>query len=156
MTILDFVLVVVWAGITLGGFFKGAIRIVFGLGGVALGIWLSVIVAPDLAVSLTGLVNSEWLTLILAGLAAVLVYTVRRYKTDDYRGYYRIWLWAAMCWFRGASLPPTTTMSALPSRIHRYPSPMAWSADTLPEETWITVPWTPCAWANATPPEPVM
>ena len=38
MTFLDWVLVVVWAGITLGGFFKGAIRIVFGLGGVALGI----------------------------------------------------------------------------------------------------------------------
>ena len=66
MTILDWVLVVVWAGITLGGLFKGAIRIVFGLGGVALGIWLSVVVGPDLAVSLTGLVNSEWLTLIMA------------------------------------------------------------------------------------------
>ena len=66
MTILDLVLVVVWAGITLAGFFKGAIRIVFGLGGVALGIWLSVVVGPDLAVSLTGRVNSEWLTLALA------------------------------------------------------------------------------------------
>jgi uncharacterized membrane protein required for colicin V production len=73
MTILDLVLVVVWAGITLGGFFKGAIRIVFGLGGVALGIWLSVIVAPDLAVSLTGLVNSEWLTLVLAYLLPFVV-----------------------------------------------------------------------------------
>jgi len=30
---------------------------------------------------------------------AVLVFTVRRHKTDDYRGYYRVWLWAAMCWF---------------------------------------------------------
>jgi len=73
MTILDLVLVVVWAGITLAGFFKGAIRIVFGLGGVALGIWLSVIVAPDLAVSLTGLVNSEWLTLVLAYLLPFVV-----------------------------------------------------------------------------------
>jgi len=35
----------------------------------------------------------------LAGLVAVLVYTVRRHKTDDYQGYYRVWLWAAMCWF---------------------------------------------------------
>ena len=73
MTILDIVLVVVWAGITLGGFFKGAIRIVFGLGGVALGIWLSVVVGPDLAVSLTGLVNSEWLTLIMAYLLPLVV-----------------------------------------------------------------------------------
>lgn len=73
MTILDIVLVVVWAGITLGGFFKGAIRIVFGLGGVALGLWLSVVVAPDLALSLTGLINSEWLTLILAYLLPLVV-----------------------------------------------------------------------------------
>lgn len=73
MTILDIVLVIVWAGITLGGFFKGAIRIVFGLGGVALGIWLSVVVGPDLAVSLTGLVNSEWLTLVMAYLLPLVV-----------------------------------------------------------------------------------
>jgi hypothetical protein len=28
----------------------------------------------------------------------VLVYTVRRHRLDDYRGHYRIWLWAASCW----------------------------------------------------------
>jgi uncharacterized membrane protein required for colicin V production len=76
MTILDLVLVVVWAGITLGGFFKGAIRIVFGLGGLALGIWLSVVIGPDLAVSLTGLVNSEWFTLIMAYLLPLVVVTM--------------------------------------------------------------------------------
>jgi uncharacterized membrane protein required for colicin V production len=73
MTALDWVLVVVWAGITLGGFFKGAIRIVFGLGGVALGLWLSVVTGPDLAKSLTGLVNSEWLVLGLAHLLPLIV-----------------------------------------------------------------------------------
>ena len=73
MTALDLVLVVVWAGITLGGFFKGAIRIVFGLGGVALGIWLSVVVGPELALTLTGLVNSEWLTLALAYMLPLVV-----------------------------------------------------------------------------------
>ena len=36
--------------------------------------------------------------LVLACLTAVIVYTIRRFKTDDYQGYYRIWLWAAMCW----------------------------------------------------------
>ena len=36
--------------------------------------------------------------LMLAALVAVLVYTIRRHKTDDYRGYYRVWLWAAACW----------------------------------------------------------
>lgn len=38
------------------------------------------------------------MTLTLAGLVAVMVYTVRRHKTDDYQGYYRVWLWAALCW----------------------------------------------------------
>jgi hypothetical protein len=37
-------------------------------------------------------------SLMLAAAVAVLVYTVRRHKTDDYRGYYRVWLWAALCW----------------------------------------------------------
>ena len=43
-----------------------------------------------------------WLSstlLSLSGLVAILVYTVRRYRTDDYHGRYRVWLWAAMCWF---------------------------------------------------------
>lgn len=43
-----------------------------------------------------------WLSstlLSLSGVVAVLVYTVRRYRTDDYHGRYRVWLWAAMCWF---------------------------------------------------------
>jgi hypothetical protein len=38
------------------------------------------------------------MTLTLAGLTAVLVYTVRRHRKDDYQGIYRIWLWAAACW----------------------------------------------------------
>ncbi len=39
------------------------------------------------------------MTLSGAGLVALLVYTVRRHKVDDYHGQYRVWLWAAMCWF---------------------------------------------------------
>jgi len=35
--------------------------------------------------------------LLLAGLAAVLVYLIRRHRVDDYQGYYRVWLWAAGC-----------------------------------------------------------
>jgi uncharacterized membrane protein required for colicin V production len=76
MTVLDWVLVVVWAGITMGGFFKGAIRIVFGLGGLALGIWLAVVVAPDLALALTGRFNSEWLILGLAYLIPFAIVSV--------------------------------------------------------------------------------
>jgi len=38
------------------------------------------------------------LALALAALASVVIYTVRRYKRDDYRGHYRVWLWAALGW----------------------------------------------------------
>jgi len=41
--------------------------------------------------------SSTWLS--LAGLLAIVVYTVRRWRLDDYQGHYRIWLWAATCWF---------------------------------------------------------
>lgn len=37
-------------------------------------------------------------TLTLAALVAVIVFTVRRHRRDDYHGRYRVWLWAAMCW----------------------------------------------------------
>ena len=38
--------------------------------------------------------------MLLAGsVTALLVYAVRRHRTDDYPGRYRIWLWAAGCWF---------------------------------------------------------
>jgi len=37
--------------------------------------------------------------LLASALVAVVVYTVRRYKRDDYHGHYRVWLWAALCWF---------------------------------------------------------
>jgi len=30
---------------------------------------------------------------------AVIIYSVRRHKVDDYRGHYHVWLWAAGCWF---------------------------------------------------------
>jgi hypothetical protein len=29
----------------------------------------------------------------------MLVFTVRRHRCDDYSGRYRVWLWAAICWF---------------------------------------------------------
>jgi uncharacterized membrane protein required for colicin V production len=73
MTILDWLLVVIWAGITLGGFWKGAVRIVFGCGGLALGIWLSVVIGDDLLSSLVVGVSNQWLALALAYLGPVFV-----------------------------------------------------------------------------------
>jgi hypothetical protein len=39
------------------------------------------------------------LTLLAASAAALLIYNVRRHKADDYQGRYRVWRWAAVCWF---------------------------------------------------------
>lgn len=36
--------------------------------------------------------------LALASMTALIVYSVRRHKADDYHGRYRIWIWAALCW----------------------------------------------------------
>ena len=38
-------------------------------------------------------------TLALAGLASLVVYSIRKHKADDYHGRYRVWLWGALCWF---------------------------------------------------------
>jgi hypothetical protein len=38
-------------------------------------------------------------TLLAASVAALLVYNVRRHRTDDYQGRYRVWRLAAVCWF---------------------------------------------------------
>ncbi len=43
------------------------------------------------------------LFLLAASAAAFLIYTIRRHRTDDYRGRYRIWLWAALCCFIAAT-----------------------------------------------------
>lgn len=43
----------------------------------------------------------SWLSsmlLMLAGILAVLVFSVRRHRRDDYHGHYRVWLWAALAW----------------------------------------------------------
>ncbi len=39
------------------------------------------------------------LLLLTASLLAIIIYSVRRHKVDDYRGRYHVWLWAAACWF---------------------------------------------------------
>ena len=42
MNLLDWALLLVWLGVTLSGFWKGAVRIVFGLGGFLAGLFLAV------------------------------------------------------------------------------------------------------------------
>jgi hypothetical protein len=43
------------------------------------------------------------LLLLAATLLAIVIYSVRRHKVDDYRGHYHVWLWAAACWFMMAT-----------------------------------------------------
>ncbi len=43
------------------------------------------------------------LLLLAASATAVLTYSIRRHRTDDYHGRYRIWLWAALCCFFAAA-----------------------------------------------------
>lgn len=43
-----------------------------------------------------------WFSSLLLGLAALvglLIYSIRRFKADDYHGRYRVWLWASLIWF---------------------------------------------------------
>ena len=53
----------------------------------------------------TGCLESWFSSLLLlaASASAFLVYTIRRHRTDDYRGRYRIWLWAVLCCFIAAT-----------------------------------------------------
>ena len=72
----------------------------------------------------------------LAAVASVLIYSVRRYKTDDYRGSYRLWLWCAIA-FMAMSIDATANLHAPFSRAMARVS--GWSM--LPEGAiwWITV-----------------
>jgi hypothetical protein len=57
------------------------------------------VVALDLGVKGSLACWFSSLALLAASVAALLVYNVRRHRTDDYQGRYRIWRWAALCWF---------------------------------------------------------
>jgi len=65
MTALDWIVLLVWLGITLGGFWKGAVRIVFGVGGLLVGLWLAVMLGPEAAAWWRGWVGVRWLAAVL-------------------------------------------------------------------------------------------
>jgi len=70
---LDWVLLAVWMGLALSGFWKGAVRIVFGVGGFLAGVSLAVVAGPDLALRLHGFMGTQWLAEGLARLVPVLL-----------------------------------------------------------------------------------
>lgn len=75
MTILDWVLVIVWLGLALGGFWKGAVRIIFGGGGLVAGLWLAVIAGDDAQAALEGVLGIPWLSAVLGRLLLVVLCT---------------------------------------------------------------------------------
>ncbi len=75
MTIVDWVLVIVWLGLTLGGFWKGAMRIIFGGGGMAAGLWLAVIAGADAQAALEGVIGIPWLSAVLGRVLLVILCT---------------------------------------------------------------------------------
>jgi uncharacterized membrane protein required for colicin V production len=60
MTLLDWALLAVWLGIALSGFWKGAVRIVFGIGGSVAGLWLALAVGGETAERLARWLGDGW------------------------------------------------------------------------------------------------
>ncbi len=75
MSFLDWVLIVIWIGLTLGGFWKGAVRLIFGGGGLVAGVWLAIIAGADAQAALEGVVGIEWIAAIGGRLLLVLLCT---------------------------------------------------------------------------------
>ena len=73
MTVLDWVLIVVWIGLALGGFWKGAVRLIFGGGGLLAGVWLAIVAGADAQAALEGVLGVEWVAAILGRLLLVLL-----------------------------------------------------------------------------------
>ncbi len=55
---------------------------------------------PTKPASLGGWFSS--FVMVVCSMTALLVYSIRRHREDDYRGRYRIWVWAAVVWLFGS------------------------------------------------------
>ncbi len=73
MSVLDVVLLIVLVGVFFSGFWKGAIRIVFSIGGFAGGLVLAVAAGPALEVQLRPLTGPVWVAVALSRILPVLV-----------------------------------------------------------------------------------
>jgi len=73
MTALDWVLVVVWVGVALCGFWKGAVRLVLGIGGGVAGIGLAVVAGFEIADRIEPAIGVHWLAVAVGWLAPILI-----------------------------------------------------------------------------------
>jgi hypothetical protein len=78
---------------------------------------------------------STVLLLIAAGLSS-LIYAVRRHRTDDYQGRYRLWATAALCWLLLSLFSSTGTSEVLRELGIRYTAWQGWRSGAL----WWLVP----------------
>ena len=76
------------------------------------------------------------LLLLTASLLAIIIYSVRRYKVDDYRGNYHVWLWAAACWF----IMATDTVASLHQGIQQVMISVAGTRIAGDGSIWWVVP----------------
>jgi hypothetical protein len=77
------------------------------------------------------------LLLLAASTAAVLAYTIRRHRTDDYHGRYRIWLWAALCCFLSAADVAANLHEGLKQIMIYLTKTSIWGDGTL----WWIIPY---------------
>ncbi len=73
MTVVDWVLLIVWTGLALGGFWKGAVRIIFAGGGLVVGLWLAAVAGDDAQAALESVLGVPWLSAILGRLLLVVL-----------------------------------------------------------------------------------
>jgi membrane protein required for colicin V production len=73
MTWLDVVLGLVWLGAALSGFWKGAVRLVFSLGGLIAGLWFASVIGADLSGRLEATVGIAAVAVALGYLIPVLL-----------------------------------------------------------------------------------
>lgn len=72
MTPLDWVLVILWGGVALSGFWKGAVRLVFGIGGLVVGVWLAVAIGQDFGIALAAHIAPSWIAAALGRVVPIL------------------------------------------------------------------------------------
>ena len=77
------------------------------------------------------------LTLFSTAVISLSIYSVRRYRTDDYRGRYRVWLWAAVAWL----VMSVDVVADLRSAVSALGISLSGWTGPLEGLTWWLAPW---------------
>ena len=95
--------------------------------------WLSEQSLATLSLTAPRGLGSWFATVLLlsAAMLSALIYTVRRHRTDDYQGRYRLWATASFCWFLLSLFSATGTGEILREAGTRYTAWHGWREGTL-------------------------